>query len=326
MAGATRYIARRLIQMVITIVFVLALNFFIINLAPGNPVRYMAGEYAVSDPAYLEAMTKRWGLDKSLPERFIIYMSRLIQGDFGYSYRYTAPVTVLIAERIIPTLLLTLTSLPIGFIVGIFLGAFSARKFPSKTDAGLSFVTLLFYSMPVFWFAILMIVIFSVNLGFFPVAGMLNPRAGYTGLNYWLDVLYHLILPASVLAVGAYAPVFYEVTRSSVLEQSGEEYVSTFQSYGLRRSRIFRKYILRNALLPPITMFGISLGFILTGAALTETVFAWPGIGRLMLDAANYRDYPLLMGIYLIMAIGVTVASFLTDIVYMLLDPRVKYK
>jgi peptide/nickel transport system permease protein len=271
-------------------------------------------------------MTKRWGLDKPIYERFIIYMSHLIQGDFGYSYRFTAPVMELIMERMIPTLLLTLTSLPIGFIVGVLLGAFSARRFPSRIDTGLSFSALLLYSMPVFWFAIIMIIIFSVHLRIFPVAGMLDPRGSYTGIRYWLDVLYHLILPASVLAVGAYAPVFYKVTRSSVLEQSNEEYVSTFQSYGLPKSKIFRKFILRNALLPPVTIFGISLGFVLTGAALTETVFAWPGIGRLMLNAANYRDYPLLMGIYLIMAIGVTMASFITDIIYTFLDPRVKYK
>jgi peptide/nickel transport system permease protein len=326
MAGMTRYIVRRLIQMAITIIFALSLNFFIINLAPGNPVRYMAGEYAASDPEYLEAMTKRWGLDKPVYERFIIYMSHLIQGDFGYSYRYTAPVMELIMERMIPTLLLTLTSLPIGFIVGVLLGAFSARRFPSRIDAALSFSALLLYSMPVFWFAIVMILIFSVNLRIFPVAGMLDPRSSYTGIMYWLDVLHHLILPVSVLALGAYVPVFYKITKSSILEQSNEEYVSTFQSYGLPKSKIFRKFILRNALIPPVTTFGISLGFVLTGAALTETVFAWPGIGRLMLDAANFRDYPLLMGIYLIMAIGVTMASFITDIIYTFLDPRVKYK
>jgi len=326
MAGMARYVARRLIQMVITIIFVLALNFVIINLAPGNPVRYMAGEFAISDPEYVEAMTKRWGLDKPIHERFIIYLLNLFRGDFGYSYRFTAPVTELIAERIVPTLLLTLTSLPIGFVLGLLLGAFSARKFPSKGDTALSFTTLLLYSMPVFWFAIILIIIFSVNLKIFPVAGMLTSRVSHSGLSYWLDVLHHLFLPATTLAVGAYLPLYYKITRSSVLEQSKQEYVTTFQSYGLKKSRIFRRYILRNAILPPVTMFGIALGYVLTGAALTETVFAWPGIGRLMLNAANYRDYPLLMGIYLIMAIGVTVASFITDIIYTFLDPRVKYK
>jgi len=319
------YLFRRGIQTILTIFLIIIINFFIINLAPGDPIRVIAGEFAFSNPEYVKALRKRWGLDKPLSERFIIYLINLFKGDMGFSYRYMQPVTTIIGERIIPTLLLTFTSLIIAFLLGVLLGVFSARKSGTLVDISLSFTMIILYSMPVFWLGIILILIFAVNLRLFPIAGMYSARVKYEGVRLWLDILWHMALPVATLVL-AQLPVYYKITKASILEQTREDYVRTFTAYGFHRETIFRRYILRNALLPPVTIFGLQLGFVLSGAALVEIIFGWPGMGRLLLDAAFYRDYPLLMGLYLVTAIGVAAANFLTDIVYMFLDPRVRLR
>ena len=325
MKGLAPYIARRGVQTVLTIFFIIVFNFFLINLSPGDPATLMAGEYAISDRVYVQKIRERWGLDKPIFERFLIYLNNLLHGNLGYSYRYMQSVIDLIAERIPATLLLTFTSLVIAFILGILLGMVAARRVNSHLDVGLSFTMLLLYSMPVFWLGLILILVFSIRLHIFPIAGMMSARIEYKGIWRILDILWHLILPASTLAL-VQMPVYFKITRASVLEQATEDYVRTFRAYGFGRVRVFRKYVLRNALLPPVTVFGLHLGYVLSGAALVEIIFGWPGMGRLLLDAAFYRDYPLLMGLYLIMAITVSLANFLTDMVYMVLDPRVKYR
>ena len=170
-----------------------------------------------------------------------------------------------------------------------------------------------------------MILIFGVQLKILPIAGMTSVREEYTGLERYLDILRHAVLPVLSLTL-VQVPVYYKVTRSSILEELGRDYVVTLRAMGLKEGHIFRRHILRNALLPPVTIFGIHLGFILAGAALVEIVFGWPGMGRLLLDAVFTRDYPLIMGIYLIIAVGVSVANFAVDLLYLVLDPRVKYR
>lgn len=325
MSSIAPYLFRRGIQTILTIFLIIIINFFIINLAPGDPIRVMAGEFAFSNPEYVKALRKRWGLDKPLTERFIIYLINLFKGDMGFSYRYMQPVTIIIGERIVPTLLLTFTSLIISFLLGVLLGVFSARKSGTVMDLSLSFTMIILYSMPVFWLGIILILIFAVNLRLFPIAGMYSARVTYKGIGLWLDILWHMTLPVTTLVL-AQLPVYYKITKASILEQTREDYVKTFTAYGFHRETIFRRYILRNALLPPVTIFGLQLGFVLSGAALVEIIFGWPGMGRLLLDAAFYRDYPLLMGLYLVTAIGVAAANFLTDIVYMFLDPRVRLR
>jgi len=321
--GIGPYLLRRGIQTILTIFLIIILNFFIINFAPGDPVRVIAGEFAFSNPEYVENLRKRWGLDKPITERLIIYLTNLMKGDMGFSFRYMQKVSQIIGERILATLLLTFTSLILSFILGVSLGVYSARRHGKTIDISLSFIMLLLYSMPVFWLGILLMLFFSVHLKLFPIAGMFSSRVSYTGFMLVLDVLWHMFLPVLTLTL-ANLPIYYKITKASVLEQSNEDYVRTFKAYGLRRDKVFKKYILRNAILPPVTIFGLQLGFVLSGAALVEIIYGWPGMGRLLLDAAFYRDYPLLMGLYLVTAVSVALANFLTDITYMFLDPRVK--
>jgi len=321
----TPYIIRRGIQTILTIFLIVILNFFIINLAPGDPIRVIAGEFAFSNPEYVEALRKRWGLDKPVSERLFIYLNNLLHGDMGFSFRYMQPVAEVIGERILATLLLTFTSLILAFIIGVSLGVYSARRIGKPVDLALSFTMLLLYSMPVFWLGILLILFFGVHLRLFPIAGMFSSRVSYTGIFLVADVLWHMFLPVSTLTL-AQLPIYYKITKASVIEQFNEDYVRTFKAYGLNREVIFKKYILRNAILPPITIFGLQLGFVLSGAALVEIIFGWPGMGRLLLDAAFYRDYPLLMGLYLVTAVSVALANLLTDLTYVFLDPRVKLR
>jgi peptide/nickel transport system permease protein len=218
-----------------------------------------------------------------------------------------------------------LTSLIIAIIVGTLAGAYSARRYLSKTDATLSLTSLVMYSLPVFWLSIILVSIFSLTLGWFPVTGMVSVGAPESGLGYIADVLWHLALPAFSLAV-FYFGQYFRVARSSVVEVMREDYVTTARAVGFRENKIFTKYILRNAILPVVTIAGVQLGYVLAGAVLTETVFSWPGLGTLVFNAIYTRDYPLIMGSYLVVSIVVAVAILLTDLSYALIDPRVVYK
>jgi peptide/nickel transport system permease protein len=181
------------------------------------------------------------------------------------------------------------------------------------------------FAMPSFWLGLILIVIFSSKLGWLPTAGMRTVRADYTGWRDALDVLQHLILPVATLAL-VQIPIYFRITRASVVQQQREDYVTTFRATGMPQSKVFRRYALRNALLPTVTVFGLGFGFVFTGAALVEIVFAWPGIGRLTLDAVFRRDYPLLLGVYLMLAVAVSIAVLITDIVYAWLDPRIRLR
>ncbi len=321
--GWKEYLLRRSIQLFLVVFIVLILNFLIINLAPGDPAAIMAGELATKE--YIEAVRKRWGLDKPIHERLINYISNILHGELGYSFTYSQPVLSLIVERIPITLILTLTSSVLAFTIGLLLAVRSAQKAFSREDIIISNLMLFLYSMPSFWLGIILISIFGVNLKLLPISGMVDVRASHTGLSLVADILMHAILPISTLTL-IQVPVYYKITRNSIVEQSSEDYVLTFLMAGMDRSKLFRKYILRNSLLPPVTVFALHLGYILSGAALVEIVFGWPGMGRLLLGAVYSRDYPLIMGIYLVTSITVALANFLVDILYVLLDPRVRYK
>lgn len=317
------FLLRRSAQLLLTIFFALIINFLIINLAPGDPAALMAGELATKE--YIEAVRERWGLNKPIPERLVSYLLNVLQGNLGYSYTYLQPVSSLIAERIPVTLLLTLTSSIIAFFVGLLLAVRTSQKAFSEEDLIISSTMLTIYSVPSFWLGLVLISIFGVGLRIFPTSGMVNVRATESGLLLVLDIAYHSILPIVTLAT-IQVPVYYKIARNTIIEQSSEDYVLTFSMAGMSSSSIFKKYILRNSLLPPVTVFALHLGYVLSGAALVEVVFGWPGMGRLLLDAVYSRDYPLIMGIYLVTSITVSLANFFVDILYTLLDPRVRYR
>jgi peptide/nickel transport system permease protein len=316
-----RYIIRRLAQLVPTILFILLFNFFIIRLAPGDPARAMAGEMASQEN--VEALRQAWGLDKPLIEQLVIYFSRLAQGDLGYSYNTLTPVSDLILDRVPQTVGLMLAATLLSFVVGTLLGAYAASRYPSRVDSVISVSSIAFYSMPIFWFGMLLIYLFAIRLHWFPSGGMSDIIEDYQGFDYLLDVGYHAVLP--ILTLSAFnIPFFLRISRASVIETLREDYVRTARCMGVPQNRLFLRHALPNAMLPTITAFGLVLGFVFTGALMTETVFSWPGIGRLMWESVSNRDYPTMMGIFLISSVAIVVSTLLTDITYTLFDPRVR--
>jgi len=319
-----RYISRQLASIIPTILLSIVINFLLLHAAPGDPARVMAGQDNPTDEQ-IAAIRADLGLDQPLPVQFWRYVEQLVQGNLGQSLAFKQPVFDLIMDRLRATLLLTATSALLALVIGTLLGVIAAQKSGQPVDSALSFGNYALFAIPSFWLGLIMIVVFSSKLGWLPTSGMRTVRAEYTGWRDVLDVIEHMILPVATLAL-VQIPIYFRITRASVMLQQREDYVTTYRATGMPEPRVFRRYALRNALLPTVTVFGLGLGFVFTGAALVEIVFAWPGIGRLTLDAVFRRDYPLLLGVYLILAIAVSIAVLLTDIVYALLDPRIRLR
>jgi len=321
-----RYIFRRVPQLVPLIIFAIVLNFTLMHLAPGSPLDYLIGGGEVVPQEYIDKLNRDFGLDKPLHEQLIIYISNVFRGNFGNSYRYRAPVIQIIAQRIPNTLLLMTTSIVFAFILGVFLGISSSKKPYSFIDNIASSISILGYSIPTFWLGMLLIIVFAVNLRWLPSLGM--STMGMIGLTGWaavIDTVRHLILPTITLGT-AYLALYTRLTRASMLEELRKDYIITAWGKGLDDRTVYYKHAFRNAMLPIITVFGLNLGLMLTGATLTETVFSWPGLGRLVYESITTRDYPILMGIFIIVSITVVLANFIVDILYAVLDPRVRYK
>lgn len=321
--GLARYIVSRSIQAFFLILIVIIINFVIIVSAPGDPVRFVAGDIAVSSPEVVNYLRSRWGLDRPIHERLFIYISNILRGDLGYSYRYSEPVANLILERLPVTLLLTITSNLFAFALGVFLGLRAARNAGGKRDTALTLASFFLWSAPSFWLGIVLMMIFSVNLRILPATGLMDVRNPKEGFWLYLDIAYHSILPILTLTLVTF-PLYYKIVRDTVIQQASEDYVYTYRAIGFSDDVIYRKYIFRNSIIPPVTVFAIHLGFAVAGAALIENVFGWPGVGRLLLDAISFRDYPLVLGIYVIVASTVVLANLITDVLYAYLDPRIR--
>ena len=306
------------------VLLIVALNFFIIHMAPGNPAQLISG---LEQPSVevVRALERQYGLDKPLVIQLGLYYKNIFQGNLGFSFIYGTSVNGLIFERIGATILLTVTAATVAFALGTLIAVWAGRRKTKILDSIFSILAYIFYAMPSFWLALVLILVFSSSLRLFPTSGMINVRANYQGWARTWDIIHHLFLPCLTLVL-IQIPVFFRVTRSSIDQVSHDEYITTFTAIGIPRRKIFRKYVLRNAILPGITIFGLTLGYSIAGAALVEIVFAWPGMGRLMLDAVFRRDYNLLLGIYLVMAICICLAILLTDIVYAIVDPRIRYQ
>ena len=318
-----RYVIKRFLTGILVVLVSVCINFVLIRSAPGNPVRILAG-VDNPNPAQIEALTIKYGLDKSLPEQFVSFIVNVCKGDFGYSYANERPVLELIAEKLMPTLLLSLAALLIAVLFGTLLGIRSARKSGGIFDRLMCTISYFFDSTPSFWLGLMMILIFASRLGWFPTSGMVNMRGGYTGWRYVADVAYHMVLTVGTLALVQF-PYYFRIARSSVLQVMSEDFITTLRATGMKESRIFNKYVLRNALIPTVTVLGSSLAFLLAGSVYIETVFSWPGMGTLLFTSISKRDYPLLSGIYLILAITVAAMMIIVDLVYSLIDPRIKY-
>ncbi|APX93422.1 ABC transporter permease [Halomonas sp. 1513] len=318
-----RLILMRLLKAVVVLFMIIIFNFFLIQMAPGDPAAILAGEAGATDEAFLRQLRERFGLDQPLYVQLWRYVSGIAMLDFGYSYRQGVPVLDLIMARMPATLLLTGTAFVLALVMGIFAGSLAAARAKKPSGSLIMALALLFYATPLFWVALMSVVLFSVYLDWLPAYGMYTVGAGHTGLALVLDVAKHLILPATTLAL-FFMAIYTRMTRASMLEASQQDFVKTARAKGLKNSVIQRRHILRNALLPIITLAGLQAGQMVGGAILTETVFAWPGIGRLMYEALQQRDYNLLLGIFFFSAALVIVFNIITDLVYRLADPRIK--
>jgi peptide/nickel transport system permease protein len=318
----TRYLLRRLLQMVPMLVGIAVVSFFIIHLAPGDPIVALAGEYG--DAAYYEYMRAKFGLDRSVPEQLLIYIANVLRGDLGTSYTYGQPVTRVILSRLPATLLLLATSLTLSTLIGIALGSLAARRPHSLRDFGISTLSLVGYAIPVFWLAQMLIIFLALRVDWLPVQGMTTARARYEGMEHILDIARHMVLPVAALTVQELA-LTTRLTRTNMLEVLSQDYIQTARAKGLQERRLLVGHALRNALLPVVTVVGGRIGFMFSGAVLTETVFAWPGLGRLLIAATLNRDFPILMGMFIMISVAVLIANLLTDLAYAFLDPRIRY-
>ena len=318
-----KYIFKRLLTALGIVLFVILLNYVIIHLAPGDPVRIMAG-FDNPSQEQMDALTQKYGLDQPLYVQFWKYISALFQGDMGISYQYNEPVAQLILERVGASLLLSGTAAVLAVVIGCLLGLYAGRHHGKTLDRTFSGVAYTFNAMPSFWLGLMLILIFASTLKLLPTSGMVNMRKGYTGWAYVRDVAQHMVLPCATL-VAVQIPAYFRITRSSVMQVMAEDFVTTFRVTGMSERKIFNKYILKNALLPIVTVFGINLAYVISGSTLIEIVFSWPGIGVLMYRAISQRDYNLLMGVYLLLSISVAVMMILVDLVYAWLDPRIRY-
>lgn len=317
------YIARRLAQAVPVVFAVVILNFMIVHLAPGDPVNILVGEYG-STPEFRERVRREYGLDQPLPTQLVVYLRRVLRGDLGHSLYFNQPVIRLILERLPATILLMASQLVFALAAGVSLGVAAARRPYSALDNASTAVALIGYSMPVFWSGLLLILLFSTTLGVLPSGGMISSREQVSGLAVVWDVLRHLILPAFTLGLVNLA-LYVRLTRASMLEVLSQDYMRTAWAKGLAEHRVMRHHALRNALLPVVTITGIDLGRMIGGAVLTETVFAWPGVGTLTFTALQSRDYPVIVGTFMLVSIGVILANLFVDIMYGILDPRIQY-
>lgn len=315
------YAFRRLIEALPVFVAVVSLVFVLINLAPGNAALVLGGESA--SPDLVAALTVKYGLDKPLAERWWRYLKAAGTGDFGYSLVYQESVVSVIASRIGPTLLLILAAQVVGLILGIGFGFLTAIRQGSKIDTVVSYGAAVLFALPLFWLGLMAIIIFSVGLNLFPTGGMSSVRIPPVGLAKVGDLASHLFLPAMTLGIGWFFPQYFRITRVSLIEQLGEDYVRTARAKGLSPLRILHHHVFRNASIPIVTVAGIWLSLSFSGAVLTETVFSWPGLGRLMYDSIFSRDFPVLVGVFIITAGTVLLFGLLMDLLYVALDPRI---
>ena len=319
------YALRRLAQAVPTVLVIVALNFLLLQLAPGDAADVLAGEAGSATPEFMAQLRQTFGLDQPVGVQLLLYIKNIISFDLGFSFRHNMPVAQLIGSRLMPTLLLMVTVLVVAVTVGTLLGAFAARKLNRWQDNLISMLTVLAYATPVFWAGLMLIMVFSIKLGWFPTSGMQQVAAFHEGFAKVRDIAHHLVLPALTLTM-FYLALYARLMRASVLEQFSMDYVVTARAKGLTESQIARRHVLRNAVLPVLTMAGVQVGALLGGAVVVETVFAWPGLGLLAFESLFARDLNLLLGIFFVCTCLVVVVNLVVDVAYSLLDPRIELR
>lgn len=318
-----KYILWRLAQAVPVVLGVIVLCFLLLQLAPGDLATVLAGESGGATAEYVTQLRERFGLDQPLYVQLLIYMKNVLMLDLGYSYRQSMPVLQLLLERLWPTLLLMGTTLVLSLGLGLLAGLFAALWVRTWKDHVISFFAIIAYATPLFWVGLILILVFSIRLDWLPTSGMEDVVQFYEGWDRVLDIARHLILPAVTLSL-FYLALYARLMRATMLEQRGLDYVTTARAKGLTERQITTRHVLRNALLPVVTMAGVQVGALLGGSVVVESIFAWPGLGQLAFDALFSRDYNLLLGIFLMSACLVVLINIVVDVIYVMLDPRIR--
>ncbi len=320
---SARYVLRKLAQAIFTIVAIVLLLFVLFRMMPGSPDRAIRNPNLTQQQ--IEAARARWGLDKPLlPDQLVAYVESTLSGDLGYSIKYRGqPVTEVVADAAGPTILLIGISEVIAIVGGLLLGAYSGWRRGSAIDRVGGGISLILYSMPYFVIGMPLIIVFAAGLGWFPTSGMTTPGGPTDPLGQLLDLLHHLVLPVAAISLGLIGG-YSILMRSAIIDTRTEDYINTARAKGLADGRVLRHHAFPNAMLPMVTLIAINIGYVIAGAITAEIVFNWPGIGTLTVDALSARDYPVLQGIFLLLTVTVVVANLLADLVYGLLDPRVR--
>lgn len=323
--GLKEFLFKRLIFMVVTLLIVITLNFSIPRIMPGDPTTHLMVD-ARLPPEVRSALIKRFSMDKGVWEQYVSYITNLLRGDLGISFsHYPRHVTTVLMERMPWTLILIGTSMVLSTLLGLFLGIISAWRHGEKVDIGIQTTGLALWSMPIYWLGMILLYFLGFQVGLFPLGGATSPRLSYPGdFEHIKDVLWHMVLPVATMTLGGFASNTL-IMRGSMLEVIKEDYVTTAEAKGLGERTVMWKHVARNAMLPMVTVIALNLAGIVGGAVFTETVFSYPGVGRLIYDAVMAHDYPLLQGSFLIISIVVLLANFFADVVYAYIDPRIKY-
>jgi len=318
------FLSRRLAYGLLLMLGVVILNFLLIRLAPGDPAVVIAGEMGGATEEMLESIREDYGLNKPVLTQLWIYISGVATGNLGESFFFNQPVSSLIAARVGPTILLVISAQIISIVLGVFLGVIAARKPNGAMSAFVSVFATIGYAVPVFWTGIMLIILFASTIPIFPVEGMQSVKLRDAPfLTQALDVAHHLVLPAFTLAI-IYLAQYARLSRASMLEVLGSDYIRTARAKGSPERSVLFKHALRNAALPILTVAGLQFGNLISGALLVETVFNWPGMGRLAFESILRRDYPTIMGVLFFASAMVVVANILTDISYRWADPRLR--
>jgi peptide/nickel transport system permease protein len=318
-----RFILTRLLQAIPVVLGVVVLNFLLLQLAPGDAATVLAGEAGGTPPEYVEQLRARFGLDKPVLVQLGLYLKNILLLDLGFSFRNNAPVLGLIIDRLWPTLLLMGATLVVSVGGGVALGVVAALGVRTWRDHLISIAAVIAYATPLFWIGLMLILAFSIRLDWFPTSGMENVVAFHEGWARVFDIARHLVLPTITLSL-FYLALYTRLMRATVLEQRGAEYATTARAKGLTERTITLRHVLRNALLPVVTMAGVQVGALLGGSVVVETVFAWPGLGQLAYQSLFARDFNLLLGIFFLSACLVVIVNIIVDVIYVLLDPRIQ--
>ncbi len=318
-----RIVIRRLAQIIPLIFAVIVLNFVLIHLAPGSLFDVMTAEQQVTDPAMLDQLRHTYGVDQPTWVQLAKYIWSVMRFDLGFSYRQNAPVLDVILQQLPATLILMLSATAVALLVGVTAGVLASVKVNSIWDNLISLGAVFFFAAPSFWLGIMMTVLFAVKFGWFPVGGMRTIGADHGAFADALDVMHHLVLPATALGL-FYAATYARVMRASMLEVFRLDFVRTARAKGLSFGRVLLAHVMRNALLPIITLLGLQLGTMLGGSVVIEAVFSWPGIGSLLFDSVMSRNFPMVLGVLVLGSVLVAVCNATVDLLYMRLDPRIR--